>query len=224
MRRNDTFEEIWITFAKGKKGKRSESENSQDRKIGWCDERKGWRRMKGEKLLEAHLDRHHLLISLNRHRFFCRLIFRILLNYNETLWGLAEKPDRGWQWNKRGTGIYVNRWLMSSGIIPREEGRTMNRCTHLHAHCVNIYSRDKQIDVTAVLNNIRRKIESSFYLRIYPSPPFFFHHVQFKKETTKRTKTISIPSSSLISIQSGSITRKFLPLFAIHLHYNRKRN
>lgn len=102
-------------------------------------------------------------------------------------------------------------------------GRGEDRCTHLHAHCVNIYSRDKQIDVTVVLN-IRRKIESSFYLRIYPSPPFFFHHVQFKKETTKRTKTISIPSSSLISIQSGSITRKFLPLFAIHLHYNRKRN
>lgn len=59
-----------------------------------CNERNApRRRMKGEKLLEAHLDRHHLLISLNRHRFFCRLIFRILLNYNETLWGLAKRSE-----------------------------------------------------------------------------------------------------------------------------------
>lgn len=177
------------------------------------------RRTKGEKLLEAHLDRHHLLISLNRHRFFCRLIFRILLNYNETLWGLAEKPDRGWEWNKRGRGIYVNRWLMSSGIIPREEGRTMNRCTRARIAWIFIRAQTNRY-VTAVLKN--RVFFLSPGIQI---PPFFFpNHVQFKKKPTKRTKTISIPSSSLISIQSGSITRKFLPLFAIHLHYNRKRN
>lgn len=70
--------------------------------------------------------------------FFCQLIFRILLNYNETLWGLEEKPtEKMGNGGGEGGGIYVNRRLMSSGIIPwvrlgKRRSRKLMVATHTY--------------------------------------------------------------------------------------------
>lgn len=91
----------------------------------------------GEKLLRGPFAVVSPAVSPAWSCFFCQLIFRILLNYNETLWGLEEKPTEKMGTEREGERVYVNRRLMSSGIIPwvrlgKRRSRKLMVATHTY--------------------------------------------------------------------------------------------
>lgn len=101
-------------------------------------------------------------------------------------------------------------WHYSSSQILQRG--TMNQCTRT---CVFSFFFHKPIRNNYVSNDNSK----SFYLyrfscslSILLPPPFFL--TTFNLRRTKRTT---------ISIQPDQSPRKFLPLFAIHLHYNKKK-
>lgn len=101
-------------------------------------------------------------------------------------------------------------WHYSSSQILQRG--TMNQCTRT---CVFSFFFHKPIIITfrMIIRNLF--IYTDFhvhYLSSFLPPPFFF--TTFNLRRTKRTT---------ISIQPDQSPRKFLPLFTIHLHYNKKK-